>query len=67
MRELKGFQRVTLAAGRIANAPVPLGPNELRYWNAAARDWVIEPSTFDVWVGGDSAATLSTSFEVTSE
>ena len=34
------------------------GPAELRYWNAAARDWVIDASTFDVWVGGDSTAEL---------
>ena len=31
----------------------------------AVRDWVIDPSTFDVWVGGDSAAELGTTFEVT--
>ena len=42
----------------------PLGPAELRYWNAAARDWVIDASTFDVWVGGDSTAELSTTFQV---
>ena len=41
-----------------------LGPAELRYWNAAARDWVIDASTFDVWVGGDSTAELATTFEV---
>ena len=31
-----------------------------------ARDWVTDASTFDVWVGGDSTAPLSTTFEVTS-
>ena len=35
-----------------------------RYWNAVARDWVLDASTFDVWVGGDSAAELGTTFEV---
>ena len=43
----------------------PIGPNERRYWNAAVRDWVNDSSTFDVWVGGDSTAQLSTRFEVT--
>ena len=43
----------------------PVGPSERRYWNAAVRDWVTDASTFDVWVGGDSTAPLSTSFEVT--
>lgn len=41
-----------------------LGPPELRYWSAAARDWVIDATTFDVWVGGDSTAELSTTFRV---
>ena len=41
VRELKGFQRVTLAAGRVTDAVSSRsGPNERRYWNAAARDWV---------------------------
>jgi beta-glucosidase len=65
VRELKGFQRVTLAAGESCTLRFPVGPAERRYWNAAARDWVADPSTFDVWVGGDSTAELSTTFEVT--
>jgi beta-glucosidase len=64
VRELKGFWRVTLAAGESRTVQFPLGPNERRYWNAAVRDWVTDSSTFDVWVGGDSTAQLSTSFEV---
>jgi beta-glucosidase len=63
-RELKGFQRVTLAAGETRTLQFQITPNERRYWNAAARDWVIDPSTYDVWVGGDSAAQLSTTFQV---
>jgi beta-glucosidase len=65
VRELKGFSRVTLAAGESRTLPFPVGPNERRYWNAAVRDWVTDTATFDVWVGGDSTAPLSTSFEVT--
>ena len=65
VRELKGFSRVTLAAGETRSLQFPVGPNERRYWNAAVRDWVIDPSTFDVWVGGDSTAQLSTTFDVT--
>ena len=63
--ELKGFRRVTLGAGEARMLQFPVGPNERRYWNAAVRDWVTESSTFDVWVGGDSTAQLSTRFEVT--
>ncbi len=65
VRELKGFRRVTLAAGESRTLRFPVGPAERRYWNAAARDWVLDPSTFDVWVGGDSTAALTTTFEVT--
>ena len=65
VRELKGFERVTLAAGESRTVRFALGPAELRHWNPAARDWVIDASTFDVWVGGSSAAERSTSFRVT--
>ena len=56
VRELKGFQRVALEPGDPARCSSRSGPAELRYWNAATRDWVIDASTFDVWVGGDSTA-----------
>jgi beta-glucosidase len=59
VRELKGFERVTLAAGETRTVRFALGPTEVRYWNAAARDWTLDDSTFDVWVGGDSTAELS--------
>jgi beta-glucosidase len=65
VRELKGFRRITLAAGESRTVRFPIGPDERRYWNTAVRDWVADPSTFDVWVGGDSTAQLSTTFEVT--
>lgn len=64
VRELKGFRRVRIAAGETITVSFPVGPAERRYWNAAVRDWVLDPSTFDVWVGGDSTAGLTGSFEV---
>jgi beta-glucosidase len=65
VRELKGFQRITLAPGETRTVKFTLGPEELRYWSAAKKDWVAEASTFDVWVGADSTAPLNASFEVT--
>ena len=65
VRELKGFQRVTLAAGETRTVHFELGPEALRYWNAAVRDWVTDASPFDIWVGGDSTAELNTTFSVT--
>ena len=64
-RELKGFERLTLAAGETRTVVFKLGPEELRYWSTTARDWVQEPTVFDVWIGSDSTAVLHASFEVT--
>jgi beta-glucosidase len=65
LRQLKGFRRVHVAAGTTATVSFTVGPDERRYWSAATRDWVTDASTFDVWVGGDSAATLQAQFTVT--
>ena len=62
IRELKGFERVTLRPAEKKTVRFTLGPDELRYWSASTRDWVNEASTFDVWVGTDSKATLTTTF-----
>jgi beta-glucosidase len=64
VRELKGFQRLTLAAGESQTLRFPLGPDELRYWNAATRDWVIDTTTIDVFVGGDSTAAQTVNFTI---
>jgi beta-glucosidase len=64
VRELKGFQRLSLAAGESQTLRFPLGPDELRYWNAAMRDWVIDTTTIDVYVGGDSTAAQTVSFTI---
>jgi beta-glucosidase len=65
VRELKGFTRITLRPGESRRVQFTLGPAELRYWSAVVRDWTIDASTFVLWVGGDSTAQLSTTFEVT--
>jgi beta-glucosidase len=65
VRELKGFQRITVGAGETRTVRFVVGPNERQYWNAAAKGWVLDASPFDVWVGGDSTAQLAATFEVT--
>jgi beta-glucosidase len=66
VRELKGFHRAHLRAGESRSIDFTIGPDELRYWNAGVRDFVLDASTFDVWVGGDSTAQLTTTFTTTS-
>ena len=64
VRELKGFRRVTLQPGQKQEISFPVGREERTYWSAAKNDWLVEPSTFDVWVGNSSTATLHDSFSV---
>jgi beta-glucosidase len=67
VRELKGFRRLHLEGGASTTVQFALGPDELRYWNAAARNYVLDATSFDVWVGGDSTASLSATFATTPE
>lgn len=64
VRELKGFQRVTLASGEMRTLDFTLTAADLTYWSAAIRDWVQDETIIDVSVGGDSLADLNSSFEV---
>ena len=64
VRELKGFERVTLAAHAKKTLHMSLGTQELSYWSTARKDWVEEPASFDIWVGGNSEASLHASFEI---
>ncbi|MGB2592135.1 MAG: beta-glucosidase BglX [Candidatus Acidiferrum sp.] len=64
VRELKGFERVTLAAHEKKTVHFSLGNDELTYWSTAKKGWVEEPAAFDVWAGGDSDATLHAGFSI---
>ena len=57
IRELKGFERVTVAGGETRTVTFDLGPDQLRYWSAASRVWVQDATEIDVWVGGSSSVT----------
>jgi beta-glucosidase len=64
VRELKGFERVTLAAHEKKTVHFSLGNDELTYWSTATKSWVEEPAGFDVWVGADSTAQLHANFTI---
>jgi beta-glucosidase len=61
---LKGFERVSLAAGETRSVSFQLGADQLRYWSAVTRSWVQDASTIDIWAGGSSAAELHAEFEI---
>ncbi len=65
VRQLKGFEKVSLAPGEKKAVHFTLSKNELTYWSPSVKGWVLEPAVFDVWAGDDSTATLHGSFEVT--
>jgi beta-glucosidase len=66
VRELKGFQRVTLKPGETKQIKFTLGFDELSYYNLEM-ERVIEPTQYQVWVGGSSEATQGAQFDVTGE
>jgi beta-glucosidase len=64
-RQLKGFQRVNLAAAAKQTIHFTLRNDELQFWSPAKKRWVVEPEQFDVWVGDSSAAKLHGEFRLT--
>jgi beta-glucosidase len=64
MRELKGFERITLQPGETKTAAFHLGPDDLGYWSTNAGQRIQDAAPFDIWVGADSLATLHTDLEV---
>jgi beta-glucosidase len=64
VKELKGFQRVTLQPGEKRRIEFVLGPEHLGFWNREMR-FVVEPGEFRVMVGSNSVDLIEAKFEVT--
>jgi beta-glucosidase len=64
IEELKGFRRVTLAPGESRTVTFELTPRELQFWNADMQR-VVEPGTFSIMVGANSADLKKTLLTVT--
>jgi beta-glucosidase len=63
VRELRGFKRVTLAPGESKHVEFSLGFNELNFYNAEVHR-TVEPTTYDIWVGGSSLAAAETMLKI---
>ena len=61
VKELKGFQRVSLKAGESKTVTFELPKQSLGYYNGENR-FVIEPGKFELWIGGSSVDGLRTDF-----
>jgi beta-glucosidase len=63
VKELKGFQRVTLRAGEKRHVEFLLTAAQLGFWHRDNR-FVVEPGTFEIFVGTNSANGLEAQFLV---
>lgn len=64
VRELRGFERVSLAPGASRRVEFLLTPAQLGFHNRDMQ-FVVEPGAFKVWVGTSSVGGLEGSFTVT--
>jgi len=63
VRELKGFERVTLRPGERKTVEFAVKGNDLGSYDPQMH-WVVNPGTYDVWVAPDSASGVQGTFEV---
>ena len=56
-KELKGFERVSLAAGATQHVQFKLTPRDLSYNSVDEHGWKLDPGAFKAYAGGNSAQT----------
>ena len=55
LKELRGFQRITLQPGETKTVRMPLKGGALTYWDAATQSFVVEPGKINIMLGSSSA------------
>jgi beta-glucosidase len=55
IKELRGFERITLGPGETKTVRMALKGSELAYWDAAAHGFVVEPGKAGIMLGSSSA------------
>ena len=53
-KELKGFEKFSVAPGETKTATFLLDRSAFAYWHPVKREWVVEPGRFHVYVGSSS-------------
>jgi beta-glucosidase len=66
VKELKGFQKISLKAGESRVVTFTLTPEDLAFYRADMT-WGSEPGTFDLFIGGSSEDVKNISFELKDE
>jgi beta-glucosidase len=54
LEALCGFQRVPVAVKQAAHVDIPVPLKELRYWDTARKQYVVEPGDYEILVGAAS-------------
>ena len=54
VKQLRGFQRITLAPGQSGTVTFALGPEELAFWSVSDASFRVEAGAYTVRVGGSS-------------
>jgi beta-glucosidase len=55
IRQLRGFQRVTLGPGETRTVALTLAVADLAWWDAGRHAWVVERGRVELMAGGSSA------------
>ena len=63
VKELKGFELVSLEPNKQVKVSFNLTKNELGFFNNEG-EFIVEPGDFKVFVGGSSVTTLETNFKL---
>jgi beta-glucosidase len=65
-KELRAFSRVALDPGQKKTVDLTIRGSELAYWDETKSTFVVEPTTYEVWVGSSSRdLPLSATFTIT--
>jgi beta-glucosidase len=63
VKELKGFQKISLASGEARRVSFSIDADDLRFYDIDL-NWIAEPGEFRVYLGGDSVSLLEQSFRL---
>lgn len=68
LRELRGFSKVFVAAGRTEHVTVRFSQDDLRYYHPGLKKWVLEPGTYRIQIGASCEdIRLETELKITGE
>ncbi len=54
IKELKGFQKISIPAGKTAQVEVSIKVEDLKFYNESLNDWELEKGSYTVFVGNSS-------------